>query len=188
MSKCFPHLTLSLEEVMNKHDGVCVIINRAYFGFLSLGSGLDSVGDTIAVAYETDDYEKWMRDSTCIWQISHAPEGYYFKNERDPGQELYLFRGADTDEGDYTIYGESEWHDDRKKRTQFDIMPIPVLHDGGPAAPISHYITVGDDSYYGRGFYLKSGVSKRESGSHQVYATLNQTGDYRDEWYFFAVP
>ncbi|USP42179.1 hypothetical protein [Acinetobacter sp. XS-4] len=190
MTKSIPHKPVSLDEIINNHEGRCVIINCNNYGLLCLGTGLDSVGDVIAEVYETNDYDKWMKDRKCIWYISEAKEGYYLKNERDPGKEFYLFRGADLDpQGDYTIYGESEWHNDRKSRTEFDIWKKAVEHsqDAHPV-PISYFIKVSDDTSYGREYYLKSGVAKDRWDTHQVYASPTQTNDERDEWFLFPVP
>ncbi|MEQ1161424.1 hypothetical protein ABLT50_14650 [Acinetobacter calcoaceticus] len=175
----------SIDEIINKFNGECLIINCQYSGFLKLGTGLDSAGDVIAVVYEPNELEECIDDKTCIWKITEDDDGYYFKNERDPGNEFYLFRGADRDQGDYTIYGESKWHDDRKKRSQFGLHHKPIEH-GAPPVPLSYYIIVSDDSYYGSAYYLKSGVAKDKWGCHQVYATPNMTNDQRDLW--FLIP
>lgn len=188
MTKCIPYIPVSLDEIINNYNGRCVIINCDNFGLLRLGTGLDSVGDVISVVYETDDYDKWMTDRICIWHISEASEGYYLINERDPGKEFYLFRGADLDkQGDYTIYGESEWHDDRHNRAEFEIWKKPVEH-GAPPVPISYFIKTSSDGVFGRDYYLKSSVAKDRWDLHQVYASPKQTNDRRDEWFLFPVP
>lgn len=188
MSKRIPHIPVSLDEIINKHNGRCVIINCNNFGLLKLGTGLDSVGDVISVVHETDDYDKWMKDNTCIWEISEFGEDYNLQNERDSGKNFFLFRGADRySQGDYTIYGESEWHDRRSDRSTFYFQHKPIEHGSRPV-PLSYFITVSDDSYYGHVCYLKSGVAKDQWECHQAYASPEHTKDRRDEWFLFPVP
>lgn len=189
MTKSISYNPISIDEIINKHEGRCVISNCYNNGLLCLGSGLDSVGDVIAEVYETNEPNKWMKDRTCIWYISKVKEGYHLKNERDPGKEFYLFRGADLDDmGDYTIYGESAWHNDRKSRTEFEIIEKAEDSQDTPPVRISYFIKVSDDTSSGKEHYLKSGVAKDRSDTHQVYASPTRTNDERDEWHFYSVP
>lgn len=192
MTKSIPYNPISIDEIINKHEGRCVISNCYNNGLLCLGSGLDSVGDVIAEVYETNEPKKWMKDRTCIWYISKVKdviEGYHLINERDPGKEFYLFRGADLDDmKDYTIYGESAWHNDRKSRTEFEI--IKKVEDSQDTTSVrnSYFIIVSDDTSSGKKHFLKSGTAKDRSDTHQVYASPERTNDERDEWFFYSVP